>query len=919
MALRGFDDRGAGAALHAATGDSFKVSGVFRDAADFCVLMLYDADNFYEHPRLKYLPDFDFSGMALQFDVHYEGLQPIDSDKFPTIDWPFLDVVRPDGSTERVRLFDYAELASGDYTQASAQFTLIGTTATAFDRVTLWYQNFAFDYIAAGGETMDAIAQILVDQINAANYGGGQEIEASRSGATVEVRAKRPGRDGNFIAMYAQASGGLSVTPAEAKLSGGSSDATWRVGLDFTTLGLDHVRQMWLTFAPAIADWSAYAATEWVATFTGWTVTGNKWLKVAGPGSVRVEETDAWCTYSGTSWSIESGFYSKGFSRRASEVGDTVTVRYSCQGGHDLWLGTSLYTDRGIWGVSLDGDAETDLDCYLVNEPQVNTRRLIRANLPAGEHTVTLRVKEGKNPASSGTFCYFDFLEAAILSDVPDALSARAGVSPAMDYGTDHTYKPPPARLMWWMDRLGFAGPLNVYVSVFWWNQRKRHGAVFPQSVIDFTVVSLSVNDQVFVQIADAVFGKTILAAADASASVVATHFAHFINGISVGVWAEASGGVLTLTNRAVGPAYNFTIEAWTETPPSTARTSIEVQGSLQGGELGLWVVDTEQTPALNRGALEWLKDLLAECKAREREITLAYSMELLNPPEGEGAWASRYPDGTPVLTATGFADNQTTHCAFNAAPLAYHKQVYMDTADLMAAAGLPVVLQFGEFLWWFFNNASPPTSDPMGAPGVGMAFYDAETQAAAQAALGRPLHVFTWPDDDPAVHGFADAEFLRSRIDAYCRAIRDHVRSAHPAAELEMLLALDVNYPRQAGFYDLGGRLNHYVNIPPGWLDPAAAPFDRVKMEALDWQVGTRSTDLSRETMRFPYSVGVWPRSKCKFLIGLFNGGAPWERAYMDTRGESLAAVNFWAHDHVHIFGWPVEEPVSRETVQSV
>ena len=76
--LRGFDHLGAGAAVHSATANSFKVSGVFRDTADFAVLFLYDADNFYEHPRLKYLPDFDFDGLTLQFDVRYNGLMPLD-------------------------------------------------------------------------------------------------------------------------------------------------------------------------------------------------------------------------------------------------------------------------------------------------------------------------------------------------------------------------------------------------------------------------------------------------------------------------------------------------------------------------------------------------------------------------------------------------------------------------------------------------------------------------------------------------------------------------------------------------------------------------------------------------------------------------------------------------------------------------
>ena len=61
IALRGFDDLGASAAMHSATAASFVVSGGFRDAADFAVLNLWDVDNFYEHPRLKYLPDANFT------------------------------------------------------------------------------------------------------------------------------------------------------------------------------------------------------------------------------------------------------------------------------------------------------------------------------------------------------------------------------------------------------------------------------------------------------------------------------------------------------------------------------------------------------------------------------------------------------------------------------------------------------------------------------------------------------------------------------------------------------------------------------------------------------------------------------------------------------------------------------------------
>ncbi|HYP08152.1 MAG TPA: hypothetical protein VER03_18105, partial [Bryobacteraceae bacterium] len=147
MALRGFDDLGAAAALHSATSDSFKVSGVFRDPADFAVLMLYDADNFYEHPRCKYLPDFRFDGLTLSFDVHYSGLIPLDSPKYATIDWPYLDYIRKDGTTGRVPIFPSVTQAGGDYTRASTSFTIVANAPKQFDRLTLWYLTLAYDYL----------------------------------------------------------------------------------------------------------------------------------------------------------------------------------------------------------------------------------------------------------------------------------------------------------------------------------------------------------------------------------------------------------------------------------------------------------------------------------------------------------------------------------------------------------------------------------------------------------------------------------------------------------------------------------------------------------------------------------------------------------------------------------------------------
>ena len=47
---------------------------------------------------------------------------PLDSPKYATIDWPYLDVIRPDGTTAKIRLFEHAEQVGGTYTPAQASF-----------------------------------------------------------------------------------------------------------------------------------------------------------------------------------------------------------------------------------------------------------------------------------------------------------------------------------------------------------------------------------------------------------------------------------------------------------------------------------------------------------------------------------------------------------------------------------------------------------------------------------------------------------------------------------------------------------------------------------------------------------------------------------------------------------------------------
>jgi len=884
--LRGFDRRGAAAAIHSASETGFSVSGVFRDQADFAVLVIYDADDRFGHPRWRYLPDFDLSGLSLQFDFQYSELQPIDSPKYSWIDWASLDAIKSDGATVQVPLFDYATQVGGTYTKAETTFTLNGGTVTAYDRVILFYQNFAWDYIVPnppGALTLADIAAAIAALINGTSWGGGIPLEAESSGASLTVRCARPGLDGNMIGLYQlNKNSNLYFTPATSKLTGGSSSAIWRIILPFADLGLSSVRKMWLTFAPQLADSSGYNDQEWLAQFINWSLAGvGSALKVAGPGSVRVSSRDRWALFSG-SWTREAGWFYRGWARHTNTPGDKVTITYHCGATHDLYIGTSLYTDRGIAQVRLDSDSPTDLDCYLNDEPAVVTRRLVRSSVSAGPHSLEFQLKNTKNPASSGYHLYFDFLEAAIPADVPDPTVYYGTRGVATDWDTEHSYKVPPARLAWSIDRSGLRGDLNHYLGVFFWNQRKRIDGVFPAVTVTFGG-SWADADEAFLIIGGITIGKTVFPT-DTTATI-AKHFKLFINEVFIGIWAQASGAVLTITCRT--PIWSFTFS----TDKNSASGTIDVSGSLTGGVEGTWEIDPDASQVLNRAARDWHADYFAEIHARAWTAVAAISMELVNPPSG---YAALFLNGDPVLTATGFAGLYSTHCAFSDVVLALQKKAFLALAELMNDAGLTPWLQFGEFVWWYFANEA------------GMAFYDAYTEAAALAALGRDLHHFITPADDPAVNSYADANFLRSQIKAHIDAIRTHVLATYPAAKFELLWPRDVNEPQ----------LNRYVNLPSQYETKSGSGLDRLKIEGLAYGAVQRDLDKVRAAI---LHLPNWAAPDIIYLMPWFNAGCPWQREFLVAQRERISGISFWAWDHLCLFSWPLPLPIEEAATRTI
>jgi phage tail sheath gpL-like len=1009
--FRGFSAIDCPAAVHNASATGFTLSQVFRAASDFSVLVIFDIDDYFNHPSFKPLPDGDLTGVVLEFDLASDPtvLATLDNPKYPTIDYPFLDYVKMDGTTGRIDL-SYGNLQSslgvsvtpntnpttisaGSLGTAGATITVAGTPALG-DSLTLWFQNFSYSYAYNVGDTLSTVASVLAAAVNAYSYSGylyGLTATHTSGSSSFTVTASKPGVDGNSLGLYWVSSGGLSITTANPiALSGGSSAATFHVKIDFTALGIDQLRQAWLTFAPLSPPGQLLSATTGVygdVVFSNWTVTdpnNKRPLSVAGPNSVRVEETSAWVTATGAWTRTNVGWFSQGFALVSPSLGDSITITYWCQETHDIWIGTQLYTNCGKFAVTVDGAAQPDLDCYASSsQGAFSARRKAASGLAAGQHTVTLTIIAA-NTLSSGTNCYFDFLEAVVASDVPSAPGPWTDRGISTDFDTQHGYQLAPARLLWMMDQLGFKGDIDHYLGVFWWSNRQISGRTLGYVTIDFsTLPALTAGTaDIFITVGTTTIGKSV--ASYETAATWALHFELFINGLFTGLVASVSGTVLTITARDTAAAYQFApFSAYynngagnvTITPGGIGFTSASIAA-------GTWVIDPTQA-AITYPVSQWHADYFAQVYSRGMKVAAAFSMELVYPPDANtvgSVWVQRSSNGVAILTDTGFQSYLSSQCAPGAVSfLAYQQAAYLAIAALQNAAGLTPYLQCGEFLWWFFSefwlqpigylavlsyvrlgfssahgmavgdsvkvaNCASITSIngtwsvvtvpdayhiDISAPysggtwagdglvsGGSMAFYDAETAAAASTALSRPLARFTFPTDDPSVNGYADANFLANRLAAHVAAIIAYVQATYPSAVFEILWPGDVNGSTVTPISHVGGRLNHYVNLPAAWQSHTTAPFSIFKLEQLAFSTTDRVMSLVRAGLTFARTLD-WPLSQMKYLYPVDNAGVPQWQEYRAAQAAGFAKMNPFAVDQICLIGWAVDPPAEQASVQ--
>jgi len=879
------------AALSATSPHGFTVSGCWRTQSDW-VVVEWNRDNVFEHPVFRNLPDGDLSGLQLSYQETRTNCIAMDSALYPTVDWPYLRVWADPGTGEqlyRIPLMGHAAAAAGSYTPASATFVLQGA-ATGGDYIELAWDQEHYTYQLYGVDTLESAAAALAKSINTFS----QTMQASAKGAaiTLTLANSATGINGNRVGVYGNVYRAPPEPPTESwqpgwqLLSGGLSPSQWQMNLDFSSIsGVDNtgatvsvpmnsVRKLRWTWASDLQP-GDFVRREFAVTVSNWTVNGsNRSYQVAGLGSWRVEDDDVAVSYTGQ-WTKALGNYSGGSISYATAPGARVSYSYQSPRSHILNLGTRRFPTAAQLSVQVDQQPVQVLNVALPGE-DVLVRWDLGTMSGRIQHTVTIT-----HTGDIGSPFYFDFLEIAIpTGDLPTFL-ADPQTTLATDWDTLHSQALAPERTAWLIQALGFTGRANHYAGALWFfelicaGQQYATGTITMSGAPEFgKTTKVSLGPTVFTHLN--LIGDTLTSLAQA--------FALLINEGSTGVWAQAKDGVLTITARTMGSAGN----GLTLSIDVGGSTTLHAQtsGTLAGGVGGNWLTDLTAAPRINRAARDWSQSFFTALNTYGIEVTASFSTELgSGDPSAAAGIAQRYPDGSPCRLNTPALQTN-----FSPASLAYWQQVYLDMANVMAAAGVQPYLQFGEVQWWYF---CPPTNPAKGnwtpLANGGMPFYDAYTTATFQSQYGRPMHVFTDPSNAPTPYP-QESAFLPGLIGQFTAAIMAFVRHTHSGARFEVLYPPDTN----------DAPLMRVMNLPVIWRP---ANLDCFKTENFTY-TGDCNLDKAATSTELPMQLGFAPANSAH-LVGIGNYTSPWAKESRNAKGLKMGSVVLFALDQCCLIGY--------------
>lgn len=886
-----FERPSAIAALSQASASGFTVSGGWRQQFDWAVVE-WNQHNVFEHPRFRPLPDGDLSGLCLAYEETRTNCIPLDSDLYPTVDWPYLRIWAQSNGTEElyhVRLRDYAVAAAGSYQCAQAELELQGTP-TAGDYVGLSLLTEHHTYQIGAADTLESAVQAIVDSVNTFS----QYVVASRVGATVRLDYVGPGQNlqnstsganGNRIGVYGFTAGlgGARWGPEWTRFTGGVSPTQWRITLDFSNLHdkdgrlvpMNNVRKMRWTYS-ADQQSEAFSRSEFEVRITNWTVTGTgRTYEVMGRSSTRIENVDEAPQYQGA-WQTARGNFSGGSIHFTSMNGASVTCRYQASQDHRLYLGTRLSDNASVIHVDIDESAAATIDLRIPGEDSL--ARIPLGQIGQGEHVVQVT-----HSGAAGTFLYFDHIDIVVPTVVLPEPAPDPVLSLATDWDTDHSIALAPERTAWMIKSLGFHGRVNHYVGALWFYEMIRDGHIYSLATVDFEGVPQfsQITELQFGNLDNPQAGATVVTHVNTigdTAQTIARAFELRINSGYTGIRAELSGTRLTIYARAMGAAGNrITLSV---SPDAGSFRLVPSGPTMTGGIDGAWHTDLQAMPRINRAARDWTASFFQALKRYGLDSVAAVSMELQHgDPSPAAGIAQRYPNGDPVLLNTPALQTN-----FSPASIAFWRQVYLEMAQIMASCPLQPYLQFGEVQWWYFPSN-----------GTGMPFYDAHTLTEFTARYGRPMAVIRSNDADPTSYP-EESVFLPSLIANFTTEVLHFVRAMFPTCRFEVLYPTDVN----------DTSLNRVINYPASTWAPGT--LDCLKTESFTYTL-SRDLDRAQTTIRYPALKG-FNSSQRSFLVGISDSTTAWLREVSLAKGYGVESIILFALDQFCLIGYPIPMP---------
>ncbi len=903
------------AALSGTSATGFTISGTWRQQFDWAVIE-WNRDNVYEHPAFRNLPDGDLRGLTLTYQETRTNCIPLDSDLYAPVAWPSLRIWSAvDNTIYYVPLASHATPIAGAYQNAYADFTLSGSgTPAVGTHVGLAYLGTHYTYKFEGTEEIaDALAQIAAWINLRPDPYQPTVLQATVTGSTIRVSYtggmdtdSTSGANGNLFGMYTYSDTPDASWDAPAKtFANGTSPTQWSISIDFGSLQgyltpdfsdtlmavpTNAIRKMRWTYSAALQT-GIFARSEFQVVVSNWTVTGtNSGYSFAGQGSRRVEDDSVEIVYSGA-WTESRGNFSGGIIHYSTAVGASVSFSYLASGGHTLYLGTrylGLTTAEGAnISIVVDGGSAVDVN-LLISQEDVLIRWPV-GEYAAGNHSVTVT-----HAGPAGNYFYFDFFELAVPATALPAFPAKPKLTLATDWDTLHSISLAPERTAWFIDSLGFTGRQNHYVGALWFYELVPTGFTFATGTVTFsgtiTVADGDASQTMQVTVDSTAFVKTMHPADTPVTLAIA--FAQGINNGSTGIWASASGGVLTITSLLIGASGNsYTLSAVaTNMPGLTVATS---GASLSGGVDGNWRTDLAALPRLNRAVRDWTLSYCTALHSYGIDMAASFSMEIGNgDPSATIGIAQEGPSGDPILLPT-----PSLQTNFSPTSLAYWQEVYAEMAAIQAAAGLTPFLQFGEVQWWYFpTNGFLPT-DPAYVAFSGMPFYDAWAKAQFLAEYGRVMTTFTTNTVNPATYP-DEVAFLQAVLGNFTASIMSYVRTTQPTCRFEVLYPTDVN----------AASFNAAFNFPPSAWTPAALTI--LKTECFGYTLG-RDLNQSEASIEFGAALG-FPASQRSHLVGVGDSTTPWLKEVRMAEGQGLESVVLFALDQYCLIGYATPLPLS-------